>query len=216
VVFFLVLCKNSIWVFQYTLPKRGKTMQFKRVLSIALILSLSFVLVACGGGGGTTSEATEAASGDGGDTGGGDVELAESASATDALGGTVTVGYPTGWTATAMDGAGTVSLTGSEPGQIISVTFLNSTMASALGDSPSAILTAQSDALASAMTGAEIGDVSEVTVGGNPGAMRTITVAGVVTYYYIVEADGGFAFVYGNADQATIEAIAGSVSYAGA
>ena len=101
-------------------------MQFKRILGLALILSLSFVLTACGGGGAATPASD--------DTGGSDVALDETSSATDAMGGTVTVGYPTGWTATAMDGTGTVSLTGSEPGQVVAVTFLNSTVAGALGD----------------------------------------------------------------------------------
>jgi hypothetical protein len=203
-------------------------MQFKRILGLVLVLSLSFVLTACGGGAATpapeattasdtdsdtdadadsTAEADTDADADAGD-------LGETATATDATGGTITVNYPSGWTAQEMTGAGTIVLTGSEAGQAVTVTFLNSTMATALGDSPSAILSTQSDALVGAMTGATVGDVTETTVDGNPAASRTVSMAGVDTVYYVVSTEGGYAFVYGvGVDAATVEAIAASVAY---
>lgn len=196
-------------------------MQFKRILSIALVLSLSFVLAACGGGAATPAAETEAATTDGADTEAteaaedtetetgdgeeaGSSDLPESASASVTTGGTLTVNYPSGWTATPVEGAGSIALVGSDATQNVSVTYLPE----ATGADAAAVLEMQSSAVT--MAG---GTASEVTTTDN-GSSMTITVAGVESTYYVAAIDGGYVYLTGmNVDAATLEAIAASASF---
>jgi hypothetical protein len=196
-------------------------MQFKRILGLVLVLSLSFVMTACGagsvtpapeattatGGGDTTVDTTEDAN-DSGDTGSGD--LSETASVTVPTGGTLTVNYPSGWTATPTDGAGTITLNSSDMSQLVNVTYYPA----ATGADAAAVMDTLATGFASAGTASE---VTEIELGGKAVSSITVTtdVAGTetVTTYHVVTLEDGFALVTGNADTATLEAIVASASF---
>ena len=195
-------------------------MQFKRILSMALILSLSFVLAACGGGGAATpasnptdaadsgdTEATEDAGDDTGDTGG-SADLPETASADVPTGGTLTVNYPSGWTSTAV--AGSITLNSSDMTEVVNVSYYPA----ATGADAAAVMNSLSAGFAATGTASE---VTEMELGGKAASSMTVTVSAAgteaTTTYYIVTLEDGYALVSGNADAATMEAIAGSASF---
>ena len=185
-------------------------MQVKRILGLALVLSLVFVLAACNAGAATpapTAEATTASdSGDSGDSGSAD--LSESASAAIPTGGTLNVNYPSGWTATEV--AGSITLTSSDASQIVNVAYYDT----AMGADAAAVMETLKTGFAATGTA---GDVTEMELGGKPAVSLTVTTTAagteVTTTYYLVTLETGYALVSGAADAATMEAIAGSASY---
>src|SRR5690349_10041547 len=149
-------------------------MQLKRILGLAFVLSLVFVLAACNAGAATPApESTEPASG-------GSVDLPESASVTATTGGTLTVNYPSGWTATPTDGTGTIALVGSEPTQIGSVTYYDT----AMGADAATVIGSLSTGFTAA--GGTASDVTESEVNGRPAASVTVTTAAGDTTYLVV------------------------------
>jgi hypothetical protein len=209
--FFCILCKNRDWYFILNY-KRGKTMQFKRILGLALVLSLIFVLAACTGAAATPTPEAEATtavdSGDTGDTGG-SADLPESASVSTPNGGTLTVNHPSGWTATPVDGTGSITLISGDAAQSASVTYYGTEMGA---DAATVI-----DTLATGVTasGGTAGDVSSVEINGRPASSVAVTVGGIESTYYVVTLEEGYAYVTGTGvDAATLEAIAASASFA--
>jgi hypothetical protein len=203
----------AVGYFNIHYQKRGKTMQFKRVLGLALILSLVFVLTACGGGNASPTTApdtdsTEEASGGGDDSGGGSADLPETISTTLPTGGTLTVGYPEGWTATEAGGA--ITLTSSDMAQAVAVSYFPE----ATGADASAVMSTMSAGFASAGT---VSDATESEINGKAASTVTVTssAAGteVTTTYIVITLEEGYALVGGTADAATMEAIAGSASF---
>lgn len=210
-----IFCENIFAVFHCILTNKGEVMQFKRILTLALGLSLSLVLAACGGGG-------DAGGGDAG--GGAAVALPESVSVTDAFGGTVNASHPEGWTATATDGTGSIILVGdATAAQNVNIVFVTPDMVSVMAagaETPADLLNAMSEAaMASAPAGVTVGEVVETTINGNTAATMTASGEGMTLMMVAVQIEGGFAFVTGtSADSAgdfaaTVQAIAGSVTY---
>jgi hypothetical protein len=140
------------------------------------------------------------------------VELSESVSVSDSSGGTITLSYPSGWSASPVDGAGIVSLTG-DNFEIVSVSFMSPTLASSLGDDPTEVLELLTSSF-SDIAGADVSEITELSIGDYSAARVSISLSSFETLYYAVSIDGGYAFVFGSGvDEALMEAIAASISY---
>lgn len=141
-------------------------------------------------------------------------ELEETASVTDMSGGTMTLSYPSGWTATSADGTGAITLMGTEATQFMSLSYFSETIASAFGDSPAEALELMTAQLESGLSGSELGDIVESELDGNVAASRTMSLGDIETIYYIVSKDGGYVFAVSTGiEQGLIEAIILSVEY---
>jgi hypothetical protein len=208
--FFYILCKNSDWYFILNY-RRGKTMQFKRILGLALVLSLVFVLAACTGAAATPTTAPEATTAvDSGDTGdSGSADLPETASVSGMSGGTFTVNHPSGWTATPADGTGSIGFLGSDPTLIVSATYYDSTMGA---DAATVINNLVTGVTAS---GGTASDVNQFEINGRPAASVTVTVATIESTYVVATLENGYVYVSGSGvDTSVLEAIAASASFA--
>jgi hypothetical protein len=140
------------------------------------------------------------------------VELSETVSVSDASGGTLTLSYPSGWSASPVDGAGIVSLTGDDF-EIVSVTFMSPNIASSLGDDPTEVLELLTSSF-SDVAGADVSEITELTIGDYPAARVSIDLSSFETLYYAVSIDDGYGFVFGSGvDETVMEAIAASISY---
>ena len=141
-------------------------------------------------------------------------ELNETASVRDAMGGELSLRYPSGWVANTSDGTGVINLIEGGSGQIITVSYFSETVASALGDSPAEVLELMTASLESGLSGAEISEIVETGIDGNEAASLTMTVADLETLYYIVSLDGGYVFsVSTGVEQGLLEAIILTVEY---
>lgn len=196
-------------------------MQVKRIFTLVIVLSLSLMLAACGG----TNDSSN--NGDNGNNAEAEatVEVPESATVTVATGGTVSVNYPSGWTATATDGTGTIMLAGERAkAEKVSVSFVGKDAAQALvgtGDlSSSSLLDNISQAILAAKVGVNAGAVSNVTLNDHSGTTMSASGNGFLAVFYVLEIDDGYALISGTtiAEQgdfrAAVKAIAGSISFA--
>lgn len=184
----------------------------RSIMTAILLMIVALVASACGG----------AAPSDGGSA----VNLSQSATVTDTTGGTLTINYPEGMTATPLDGTGNVTLTGDVANaQSVNATMIPASMASTFSGgqepSPSAILNSMMTGMTASLTGVTVGDVAEVSINGKSGASVTATSDAMSVVLYVLSVDGGYVFVGGtsasagfDAFKSTVEAIAGSVSYA--
>lgn len=198
-------------------------MLYKRNLLIVLSIILSVVLVACGGGDA------------------GSVDLSQSITLEDELGGTASISYPEGWSANSDNGlfsmasseellaqAANSDLPDVSAGEVVAVSMiLPAEMASFFVDDGAEVSVA---AIASAFV-ADLADetdtvneTEETTINDKAAAVVTGTTEGVDIVLVAIEVgEGNYAIVFGATAEgeggdirATIEAMAGSLEYTAA
>lgn len=146
------------------------------------------------------------------------LELSETISTTDKLGGTVTLNYPAGWTPqTGFDGLGVIVLSGPEEFQGLTITYLARTLAVSRGATPIEVLHTSYDAMVSELengTDVEISDFLEIELGEYSAAKLNIVVQNSSRVYYVVAIGGSYVMAQAfNTDEALVEAIILSVRY---
>ncbi|MEO1287673.1 MAG: hypothetical protein AAFV93_07885 [Chloroflexota bacterium] len=201
-------------------------MRYTRSLLFVTIAMLSMFLVACG------------ASGDGGGDNAESVNLSQTLTYDDEMGATVTVSYPEGWFSEAVDGTGSFASTedllaqasGSgtpdvPSGEVVAVMLaLPSEMVSFFvedGADPSAVAIANSFVSDLVTAEDEVGEVEELTLGEQAGAVVQGTSEGADVVLVTIDlGEGNYALVFGataegegNDIRATIEAMAASIEY---
>lgn len=141
--------------------------------------------------------------------------LSESATVSDAFGGSFSLNYPQGWTLTPnMDGTGTISLTGPSGMEILTVLFMADAMAAGIGDNPTAVIETLTAPLEA--SGTELGELTETELGDNAAAYRDLSMSGIEMFYYVVELDDGYVIAVSTGiEMEQLEAILMTVSYDG-